>query len=112
MSLRPNNTNGYVYYLRLKTHKGIFYKIGYTSKDSINERFSYGNSENHKLVDKVLMFKYCVHAYDIEQRLHLLFRKYRAFDKNAFMSSWNLMNISELFCCVNTFPHPSSFFHF
>lgn len=88
MSLRPNNTNGYVYYLRLKTHKGIFYKIGYTSKDSINERFSYGNSENHKLVDKVLMFKYCVHAYDIEQRLHLLFRKYRAFDKNAFMSAF------------------------
>ena len=66
----PEDMEGYLYYVRLKTSKGIFYKIGFTRQKSVEDRFSYGGSENYRLIDKVLLFKYSMYAYVYELLLH------------------------------------------
>jgi hypothetical protein len=71
--------DGYVYYIRFKTPKGIFYKIGFTTMDSVELRFSYGGSENYKMIDKVFMYKYSLDAYEYEQLLHSNLRADRAY---------------------------------
>ncbi len=57
MKSKTNTPEGYLYYIRLKTEKCTFYKIGYTKKKSVKERFSCGGSLNYKLIDKILVFK-------------------------------------------------------
>lgn len=71
--LGSDPSRGYVYYLRLKTHVGICYKLGFTTKKSAEERFSYGCSDDYKLIDKVLLFKYMENAYQVEQDAHKAF---------------------------------------
>ena len=68
---------GHVYYLKLKTSRGPMYKLGFTTKTSIRERFSFDGSEDYKLIDKEFIFTYLPNAYEIEQRLHRLFQHSR-----------------------------------
>ncbi|MER2512392.1 MAG: GIY-YIG nuclease family protein [Nitrosomonas ureae] len=91
--MNPEEHEGYVYYIRLKTNKGRFYKIGFTRMSSVEQRFSYEGSEAYKMIDKVLLFKYSFHAYDIEQHLHGHLRHVQAYKKYGFSSLFQ--NLSE-----------------
>lgn len=75
------NKSGYLYYVRLKTKMGIFYKVGFTSMNSVEERFSYNNSKDYQLIDKVLFFKYDNNAHIREQKIHNKFFLKKAFSK-------------------------------
>lgn len=66
MGISPETPDGHVYYARLATPKGRFYKIGFTKMASVEERFSYDGSDAYKLIDKVFLFKYSPYAYQIE----------------------------------------------
>ncbi|CAM3837467.1 GIY-YIG nuclease family protein [Vreelandella rituensis] len=79
MSLAPDTPEGHVYYIRLTTHKGIFYKIGFTKSNDVIKRFSYRGSQNYKLIDKVLLFKYSPFAYEIEQMCHSHLRPHKSY---------------------------------
>jgi hypothetical protein len=72
---------GNVYYIKLNTNLGVFYKIGYTSKSSVEKRFSYGNSTNYLAIAEVLRFDYYDNALLEEQILHDKFKDKRAFPK-------------------------------
>lgn len=78
-TLRPSTPDGHVYYVRLKTPIGVFYKLGFTKQKSVRDRFSYGGSDNAKLIDKELCMVYLADGYDVEQALHSHFAKRRAF---------------------------------
>ncbi|WP_372828536.1 GIY-YIG nuclease family protein [Polaromonas sp.] len=78
---RPNNPGGHVYYTRLITQQGTFYKIGYTTKPSLMERMSFGGLGDEKLIDRVLLFTFREDAWDVEQTLLEHFDKHRAFGK-------------------------------
>ncbi|MDN3555535.1 hypothetical protein [Halomonas maura] len=78
---RPKDPAGYVYYVRLKTSDGPFYKLGFTSKSSLVERMAYGNSGDENLIDRQLVFTFRHDAWDVEQTLLDHFDKYRAFGK-------------------------------
>ena len=78
---RPNNPAGNVYYARLKTTQGTFYKLGYTSKSTLVERMSYGDSGDAKLIEKELFFTYRPDAWDVEQTLLDYFDTHRAFGR-------------------------------
>lgn len=82
----PEFDDGYVYYIRFKTPKGIFYKIGFTRMSSAELRFSYGGSENYKMIDKVLMYKYSLKALEYEQKLHHDLRHDRAYKRYGLSS--------------------------
>lgn len=75
----PAERSGYLYYVRLKTDVGRFYKLGFTKRVSVNERLGFGGSKNAELVDKELCFVHLDDAYDVEGRLHLYFRQKKAF---------------------------------
>lgn len=75
----PKVQSGHLYYVRLKTPVGKFYKIGFTAYGTVEERFDYGGSGDSKYIDKVLMFTYSDQAFDIEQSLHGCL-----YDKKAF----------------------------
>ncbi|GAA5100526.1 GIY-YIG nuclease family protein [Wohlfahrtiimonas larvae] len=66
---RPPSNKGNLYYVRFSTSLGYFYKIGFTTANSVEKRFSY-NSVDFLDIDKVLLFEYLDNAYDIEQQLH------------------------------------------
>lgn len=78
---RPRNPAGNVYYVRLRTPHGIFYKLGFTSKSSLVERMSYGNNGDEKLIDRHFFFARRNDAWDVEQTLLEHFSKHRAFGK-------------------------------
>ena len=78
---RPSNPKGNVYYARLKTPQGTFYKLGYTSKSTLVERMSYGNSGDENLIDQQFFFTFREDAWDVEQTLLEYFDKHRAFGK-------------------------------
>jgi hypothetical protein len=88
MSIRPETSEGYLYYIRLNTEKGDFYKIGFTKMESVEERFSYGGSENYKLIDKIFMYKYSMYAYDIELLLHNHLSNEKAYHYCSFTAIW------------------------
>ena len=77
--LAPRFRDGYLYYVRLKTQLGTFYKLGFTKSSSVESRFSYGGSDDHKLIDKELLFVYLNDAYDVETRLHRHFSNKKSF---------------------------------
>lgn len=89
---RPERTSGHVYYVRLKTEKGAFYKLGFTSLNSVEARLSRSNNGDEKLIDKVLLFSYHKNAYDLEQRLHSHFFKKRVFGQYGGYDSGPLHN--------------------
>ena len=78
---RPENPAGHVYYVRLKTPQGTFYKLGYTSKVTLVERMAYGNLGDEKLIDRELFFTFREDAWDVEQTLLEHFDKHRTFGK-------------------------------
>ena len=80
-SLTPKQTNGYLYYVRLKTQQGAFYKLGFTSMNSVHERFAFKGNGDEGLIDRVLCFVYFEDAYEIEYSLHNHFDHKRAFYK-------------------------------
>ncbi|NMG17636.1 GIY-YIG nuclease family protein [Aromatoleum bremense] len=76
---RPLTDAGHVYYVRLNTSQGILYKLGFTTRGSVKERFSYAGFGDEKLIDKIFFFAYRQDAYLIEQKLHKHFKKCLAF---------------------------------
>lgn len=78
---KPNVTAGYVYYVKFKFNQDTFYKIGFTTKNSVIERFSYAGSNDFNNVEKVLLFTYNSNAWGIEQDLLEYFQKQLAFGK-------------------------------
>lgn len=78
---RPKNSAGNVYYVRLRTHQGIFYKLGYTTKSTLVDRLAYGGSGDEKLIDHEIFFTFREDAWDVEQTLLEHFDKQRAFRK-------------------------------
>jgi hypothetical protein len=97
MQRLPKDSEGYCYYIKLKTNKGTFYKIGFTTKESIEERFSYGGSDNYKLISKVLMYKYSLYAYDIEQLLHNCLQKHKVYNKDSFLNIFKDLSLHPFF---------------
>jgi len=83
MGIEPDHPEGYVYYIKLNTEKGVFYKIGFTKMSNIEKRFSYGGSDNYKLIEKVLMFKYCMYGYRMEQKLHFLLSRHQTYNRHT-----------------------------
>lgn len=78
---RPNNPAGNVYYAKLRTLQGTFYKIGFTSKSTLIERLAFGGYGDEKLIEHEFFFSYRVDAWDVEQTLLEYFDNYRAFGK-------------------------------
>ena len=78
---RPRDPSGYVYYARLKTSQGTFYKLGYTAKSSLAERMSFSGLGDEKLVDRQFLFAFHKDAWDVEQTLLEYFDMHRAFGK-------------------------------
>lgn len=75
------NPAGNIYYARMKTKWGIFYKLGYTSKSSLEERLNYGEKNDGSLIDCVLLWSWSDNALHEEQRLHGLLHDKRVFGK-------------------------------
>jgi len=71
--VRPTTPDGNLYYVRLKTPHGVFYKLGFTKQPSVEARFSYNGSLDYRFIDKVLLFKAMLDAYDVEIMLHTYF---------------------------------------
>jgi hypothetical protein len=96
---RPSNPAGNVYYVKLSTLQGVFYKIGYTTKLNLMERFSYGDFGDERLVSHQFLFAFHETAWDVEQELLDYFDKHRAFGKysNDPMSPLPGRGQSELF---------------
>lgn len=76
---RPRQSAGNVYYAKLNTPQGEFYKIGFTTKASLHERMAYGDTGDEKLIEKVLFFTPHPKAWDVEQSLLDHFHKNKAF---------------------------------
>lgn len=76
---RPAQKNGHLYYARLKTPLGIFYKLGFTSLESLAKRLAFQGTGDDALIDEVLYFVYHENAYDLETTLHAHFTWHRAF---------------------------------
>lgn len=87
------NNKGNLYYVRLKTEYGIFYKLGFTTLQSVQERLGYGGSRDYHYIDKVLLFVNLHDAFVVEQKLHTYLSKKKAFGeysaKNEFPLSKN-----------------------
>lgn len=78
---RPKSSAGNVYYARLRTPQGVFYKLGYTSKPTLIERMAYCGSGDEKLIDCQFFFTFREDAWDVEQTLLEHFDKRRAFGR-------------------------------
>lgn len=77
--LAPANRAGNLYYVKLNTQYGQFYKLGFTKSSSVHERFSFAGSDNHELIEKELLFVHLDNAYDVEARLHSHFKNAKSF---------------------------------
>jgi hypothetical protein len=78
---RPDNPSGNLYYVRLKTPNGTYYKLGFTKRDTVEERLGFQGNSDKNLIDKVFLFAFRQDAFDVEQRLHSHFLKDRLFGK-------------------------------
>lgn len=87
---RPSNIAGHVYYARLATPQGTFYKIGYTTKASLAERLNYQGCGDHRYIDREFFFTYRSDAWEIEQQLLDHFEKRLAFGKYSKDSAYPL----------------------
>jgi hypothetical protein len=89
-SINRFRSDGSLYYVRLETHCGIFYKIGFTTLESVHERFSYGGSSDWKYIDKILLFVSHPNALAIEKKLHAYLYEKRAFGKYSASKNFPL----------------------
>ncbi|MBW4934193.1 hypothetical protein [Marinobacter sp. F4206] len=78
---RPRDPSGHVYYARLRTAQGTFYKVGFTSKSTLMERMAYGNTGDERLIEREFFFTFRADAWDVEQTLLDHFDKQRAFGR-------------------------------
>lgn len=78
---RPSDPSGHVYYARLATPQGTFYKIGYTTKTSLAERLNFQGCGDHRFIDREFFFTYRRDAWDVEQQLLEHFEKRLAFGR-------------------------------
>jgi len=78
---KPKKTSGYVYYVKFIFEGEVFYKLGFTTKNSLSERFSYSGSDDFKSIKKIIFFTYRPNAWYIEQDLLDYFEKHLAFGK-------------------------------
>lgn len=77
---------GNLYYVRLNTPLGKFYKIGFTTMKSVNDRLAFQGTGDEKYIEEVLYFKSRLGAYGLEQSLHAYFSDQAAFRKySAFV---------------------------
>lgn len=77
---------GNLYYVRLNTPLGKFYKIGFTTMKSVNDRLAFQGTGDEKYIDEVLYFQFRLGAYGLEQSLHAYFSEQAAFGKySAFV---------------------------
>lgn len=78
---RPDTPSGNLYYVRLKTPNGIYYKLGFTKRNTVSERLGFQGNSDKDLIDKEFLFVFREDAFNIEQRLHNHFSKDRIFGK-------------------------------
>ncbi|MBX3586351.1 MAG: hypothetical protein KF796_06880 [Ramlibacter sp.] len=78
---RPRDPAGYVYYAKLVAPQGVFYKIGFTKKKTLVERFAFGGFGDEKLLQKQILFTFHSRGWDAEQDLLDHFGRLRAFGK-------------------------------
>lgn len=72
---------GNLYYVRIRSMYGPLYKIGFTAMSSVHERMSYGGSQDHRLIEKVLLFRQMSDAGRAEGDLHVHFSSRNAFGR-------------------------------
>lgn len=72
---------GHLYYVRLNTPLGKFYKIGFTTMRSVNDRLAFQGTGDEKYIDEVLYFNFRLGALGLEQSLHSYFSDKAAFHK-------------------------------
>ncbi|MBV7549874.1 GIY-YIG nuclease family protein [Pseudomonas sp. PDM26] len=77
--LAVEGKRGSLYYIRLNTQLGKFYKIGFTSFKSVHERLAYQGTGDEKLIEEVLYFEPHHNAFELEQCLHTYFGSKAAF---------------------------------
>ena len=85
---KPSADAGHVYYARLNTPQGIFYKIGFTTMQSLTARLYFSGHGDERLIDRELLFTYHPKARVLEQMLIEHFNHRRAFGRysnNPFM---------------------------
>lgn len=70
---------GNIYYVRLKTPFGPFYKLGFTTMASVHERLAFQGAGHETQIDAVLGFVASPNALSIEQTLHGHFNHKQAF---------------------------------
>lgn len=70
---------GNIYYVRLKTPFGPFYKLGFTTMASVQERLAFQGAGHETQIDAVLGFVASPNALSIEQTLHGHFSHKQAF---------------------------------
>jgi hypothetical protein len=70
---------GHIYYVRLKTSLGPFYKLGFTTMASVRERLAFKGLGHDAQIDEVLGFVASPNALAIEQILHGHFSNKQAF---------------------------------
>lgn len=75
------NPAGHIYYARMKTSWGVFYKLGYTSRSTLEDRLNYGEKNDGGLVDRVLLWSWSDTALKEELGLHGMFHDKRIFGK-------------------------------
>ncbi|EJM73376.1 GIY-YIG nuclease family protein [Pseudomonas sp. GM55] len=76
---QPAQKNGNLYYVRLNTPLGIFYKLGFTSLESVAKRLGYQGTGDEAYIDEVLYFVYHENAFDLETTLHAHFASQSVF---------------------------------
>ena len=72
---------GNLYYVRLKTPLGPFYKLGFTTMPSVRERFAFQNNGHEDQIDWVIGFIESSNALSIEMMLHTHFRRKTPFPR-------------------------------
>ncbi len=83
---------GNLYYVRLNTDCGVFYKLGFTTLESVEARLSYGGSDDWRYIDKVFLFLNLPDAYKVEQQLHSCLNGKKAFGQYSSEKEFPLSN--------------------
>lgn len=75
---QPTTDGGHVCYVKLNSSHASFYKLGFTEKESIKERFA-DEADGTVSLEKVFAFGYRPDAFMVVRRLHKYFRKELAY---------------------------------
>jgi len=75
----PKTPDGNLYYVRLNTPQGVFYKLGFTKLGSVSDRLAFQRTGDERMIDKVILFTHRPDAYTVESQLHNHFSKQRVF---------------------------------